>query len=104
MLNVPTSGYMQRRLTQVLKDCIVCFDGTVRSGRNIIQFAYGGDGAHAARAVRVTLTAAELAAARAEAEAGGDEALLDSVEIIERTGLDLSLPVALPWLILQVIL
>jgi DNA-directed RNA polymerase beta' subunit len=39
------TGYIQHRMTEMLKDVTVEYDGTVRiSGKRIVQFAYGGDG------------------------------------------------------------
>lgn len=39
------TGYIQHRMTEMMKDITIEYDGTVRiSGKRIVQFAYGGDG------------------------------------------------------------
>ncbi len=43
-MRTPKSGYMQRRIINALQDVKVEYDGTIRdSGKNIVQFVYGGD-------------------------------------------------------------
>jgi DNA-directed RNA polymerase subunit A" len=45
-LRTPKSGYLYRRISNALQDLRVEYDGTVRdASRNVIQFAYGDDGA-----------------------------------------------------------
>ncbi len=37
------TGYIQRRLIKGMEDCMVQYDGTVRSNGTIVQFLYGED-------------------------------------------------------------
>lgn len=46
-------GYVSRKLMRTLENCVVAYDGTVRYGRNIIQFRYGGTGYAPERLFRV---------------------------------------------------
>lgn len=44
-MNTQNSGYIQRRMTKIMEDTGVRYDGTIRDGRNkIVQFLYGDDG------------------------------------------------------------
>lgn len=48
------SGYLQRRLTKVLEDLSIKYDGTVRNASNsILQITYGNDGLDAEKLVMV---------------------------------------------------
>lgn len=38
------SGYVQRKMTTLMADVKVAYDGTVRNGDQIVQFVYGADG------------------------------------------------------------
>ena len=41
---LPQTGYIQRRLVKGMEDCMVMYDGTVRTSRSaVIQFLYGED-------------------------------------------------------------
>lgn len=98
-LEVPDSGYKQRRIAQRMKDCVIASDGSVRCGANVVQFSYGGDGSDPRQDVRLRMPAAELAAAAAEAEAAGNGELAAAVTSLQRAGPDISIPVALQWIV-----
>ena len=98
-LEVPDSGYKQRRIAQRMKDCVIVSDGSVRCGANIVQFCYGGDGGDPRQDVRLRISPAELAAARAEAAARADDELEAAVSAVERAGPGATIPLALEWIL-----
>lgn len=97
-LEVPSSGYKQRRIAQCMKDCTIASDGTVRCASNIIQFCYGGDGGDPRADVKTSASSETLDKAAAEAAASGNGELAAAVAVLRRVA-DPHIPLALDWLI-----
>ena len=55
------SGYIQRRLVKILEDCMIKYDGTVRTSLNqITQFIYGDSGADTTKQYEYTMKLIEM--------------------------------------------
>lgn len=55
------SGYVQRKLIKSLEDCMVHYDGTVRTGTNVIvQFVYGDNGIDTCKQIKYFVKLIEL--------------------------------------------
>lgn len=48
-VNTSDAGYIQRRISKSMQDVVTQYDGTVRDGKDIVQFCYGRDNADNSR-------------------------------------------------------
>ena len=58
-LNISSTGYLQRRMTQRMKDAILQFDMSVRAGSRMVQYYYA-DGTNPRWATRCSIRAEDL--------------------------------------------